>query len=286
VKGVNSRPEDLNSKMMEGAAQIGLNTVRLPYDAALKAEYDFLPGYGLKSVVRIDLEPEWRIKQAPAGQKLAKMEWEPSGRDYSNEEQNKAAIADIVAKVDKLKAHPAVLIWEIGNETMSESTHREEFAKFLNEVCKAVHAADPNHPIVYTTSYDAGIRDFAKHTPELDILGSSSYAGPGILNSAAASAKKKMNKPALFMTSAFLDEGSGRSNLNEQVKTWMDVQMWKRGVLRSRPYAIGGFFRGWQDRAGKDAWGNEHKDPWGFVRADGTPKDANIQAVRDVLLED
>src|SRR6185295_4688785 len=157
-------------------------------------------------------------------------------------------------------------------------------AKFLNDLYKAVHAADPNHPIVYTTAFDAGIREFAQFTPEMDVLGSSSYVGPGVLNSTADRAKKKMNKPVLFMVSAFLDEGSGRSNLTEDVKLWSDVEMWKRGVLRSRPVALGGFFRAWQDKEFKDMYGKDHKDLWGFVRKDGTVKDANVAAVQEVLL--
>jgi len=62
--------------------------------------------------------------------------------------------------------------------------------------------------------------------------------------------------------------------------------MWKRGVLRSRPYTLGGFFRAWQDKEYKDAAGKDHKDLWGFVRKDGTPKDANISAVQELLLQD
>jgi hypothetical protein len=32
-------------------------------------------------------------------------------------------------------------------------------------------------------------------------------------------------------------------------------------------------------------FGKDHKDPWGFVRKDGTPKETNIVAVQEVLLE-
>jgi len=202
IKGVNMEPGELSAASLELAARMGLNTLRLPIQAVDKTEFAFLPGYGMKAVVRIDLEPEHRIKQPPKGQALTKIEWEPSGRDYSNAEQNKAAIDAVVAQIDKHKANNGILMWEIGNETYSDSTRREEFARFLNDLCKAVHAADPNHPVVYTTAYDAGIRDFAQHTPDLDALGSSSHAGAGILNSTAVRAKKKMNKPVVFMVSA------------------------------------------------------------------------------------
>ena len=88
------------------------------------------------------------------------------------------------------------------------------------------------------------------------------------------------------MVSSFLDEGSGRSNLTEEVKIWCDTEMWKRGVLRSRPDTLGGFFRAYQDREFKDIFGKDQKDQWGFVRKDGTVKEANVTAVHDVLLED
>lgn len=286
VKGVNMDPAELSAASLETAARIGLNTLRLPIVAVDKAEFAYLPGFGMKAVVRIDLDPEHRVKLPPKDGKVEKLEWEASGRDYSNAEQNKAAIATVVGMVERNKANNGILMWELGNETFSNCTHKEEFAKFLNGLCKAVHAADPNHPIVYTTTFDGGIREFAAFTPDLDVLGSSSNAGAGVLTSTATRAKKKMNKPVLFMTSAFLDEGSGRSNLTEEVKIWSDVEMWKRGVLRSRPNTLGGFFRAWQDKEFKDIFGKDQKDQWGFVRKDGTPKDANITAVHDVLIED
>ncbi len=286
VKGVNMETAELSAASLELAARMGLNTLRVPIQAVDKPEFAYLPGYGIKAVVRIDLDPEYRVKPPPKDGSPAKFEWEPSGRDYSNEEQNRAAIQAVVQTIEKNKTNNGILMWELGNETYSNSIHREEFAKFLNDLCKAVHAADPNHLIVYTTTFDGGIRDFAKFTPELDVLGSSSYAGAGVLNSMAIRAKKKMNKPVLFMVSAFLDEGGGRSNLTDEVKNWCDVEIWRRGVLRSRPCALGGFFRAWQDKEYKDGAGKDQKDPWGFVRKDGTAKDSNIAAVHDVLLEE
>jgi len=286
IKGVNMDLAELNVGSLDLAARIGLNTLRVPLQAVDKPEFAFLPGYGIKAVVRIDLDPEYRVKPPPKDGSPAKFEWEASGRDYSNEEQNRAAILAVVQTIEKNKANNGILMWELGSETYSNSIRREEFAKFLNGLCKAVHAADPNHPIVHTTAFDGGIRDFAKFTPDLDVLGSNSYAGPGVLTSTAIRAKKKMNKPVLFMVSAFLDEGSGRSNLTEEVKNWCDVEMWKRGVLRSRPNTLGGFFRSWQDKEFKDASGKDQKDLWGFVRKDGTAKEANIAAVHEVLLEE
>ncbi|MBV9463265.1 MAG: hypothetical protein JO317_03455, partial [Verrucomicrobiae bacterium] len=258
IKGVSVAADDVSKNTFELAGQMGLNTLRMPLEGVTQPEADLLPGYGIRAVVHIELPAEYEGSKA-------------TGRDYTNEEQNKAAIADILAKVGSAKDFPALLMWSLGSETYSNCVHKQEFLKFLNQLCRAMHEADPRHPIFQTTSYDAGVEDFAQFAPDLDALGSNSYAGPGALTSTATSADKKMKKPVVFVVSAFLDEGAGRSNLDEKVKTWSDVEMWKRGVLRSRPRTLGGFFRAWKDT---------DQDKWGFVRKDGSVKQENVDAVR------
>ncbi len=264
VRGVPAGPEDLTKQHLEEMSRIGLNTLLLGTNACEKPEFGFLSAFGLKAMVRIPLAPEYQGNR-------------PTGRDYSNSEQNKLALTEVLTVVEKYKKEPAVLMWEVGEKTYQHCVHKEEFARFLNELAKAIHGVDSRHPVFHTTGYDAGFRNFAKFTPDLDLVGVETEAGPGVMNSMAENADRWMRRPVLFVSNSFLDEGAGRSKLTEEVKTWCDVELWKRGVLRSRPFTIGGCFRRWRDQEG---------DLWGFVRKDGTPKTANLDEVRNTLLAD
>lgn len=87
---------------------------------------------------------------------------------------------EILAYIRKYKDHPAILMWNIGNEVIFFTKSEEErvaFSKFLESVIQDVRAIDPNHPILYTA---AGLNDVAyleKYVPSLDIIGINTYGG-------------------------------------------------------------------------------------------------------------
>ena len=261
VRGVSMEPADLNARDLLLAAGLDLNTVRVRWTESLKPGLSAAWEHGLRAVVRIDLQPEYEGSNA-------------TGRSYLDAAQNDAVLADVVGKINALKASPAVLMWELGNATWQNSVNRAAFAKFLNRLCEAVHAADPHHPIAHTTTYDSGLRDFAQFTPALDILGEVSQIGPGQVVSFAERAKALNNRSALFMDNTLMDIDNP---LTEERKIWNNQQIWRDGVERSRPYALGGFFRTWRDTGA--GYG------WGFVRKDGSLKQAEADAVRAMMIE-
>jgi hypothetical protein len=134
-------------------------------------------------------------RAAQQGLKVIVGHWLNQGADYVNDTAYKTSVKnEIVARVNGLKGHQGVLLWDIGNEvilTAQDHTYpngvtveqeRVAYAKFVNEVAQAVHAADPNHPVTSTDAWQvsgfASAWDYYKtYAPALDLLAINAYGG-------------------------------------------------------------------------------------------------------------
>ncbi len=95
---------------------------------------------------------------------------ERRGFDYDNTNAVARQFATLTDQVRKLKDHPALIIWVVGNELNFEKNPRVWDA--VNDLSKEIHRIDPNHP---TTTTLAG---FNKETvalvkaraPDLDFI--------------------------------------------------------------------------------------------------------------------
>lgn len=102
---------------------------------------------------------------------------ERHGFDYSNPENVAKQLAAIKAQVLQFKDHPALLMWDIGNELNLNSKNPKVWDA-VNEISKMIHQVDPNHP---TTTSLAGISkelvsEIKNRAPDLDLLCFQSYA--------------------------------------------------------------------------------------------------------------
>ena len=107
---------------------------------------------------------------------------ERHGFDYNDKKAVKAQLNRIRERVLKLKDHPALMIWGVGNEMNLQSKNPKVWDA-VNEIAKMIHEVDPNH---LTTSPIAGIdkKDIAlmaKRAPELDFLSVQLYGPMDIL---------------------------------------------------------------------------------------------------------
>jgi len=105
------------------------------------------------------------------------VERERQGFDYSDSNHVAKQLADIKAQVLQLKDHPALLMWDIGNE-LNLNAHNPKVWDAVNDISKMIHQIDPNHP---TATSLAGIsRDLVdeikRRAPDLDLLCFQSYA--------------------------------------------------------------------------------------------------------------
>ncbi|MDB6124759.1 MAG: beta-galactosidase [Pedosphaera sp.] len=102
---------------------------------------------------------------------------ERHGFDYSDTNVVAKQLAIIKDQVLKFKDHPALLMWDIGNELNLNSKNPKVWDA-VNDISKMIHQVDPNHP---TTTSLAGIGkglidQIKLHAPDLDLLCIQSYA--------------------------------------------------------------------------------------------------------------
>jgi hypothetical protein len=118
-------------------------------------------------------------------------EWLNQGADYVNDTAYmNATKTSIINQVNALKNNPGVLMWDIGNEvilTMQDhglsaadvEARRVGYAKYVNQLAQAIHAADPNHPVTSTDAYTGAWPYYKQYSPDLDLLAVNSYGAIG-----------------------------------------------------------------------------------------------------------
>lgn len=87
--------------------------------------------------------------------------------------------------VDAYKGHSGVLMWNVGNESVlgmqncysgtELENQRVAYVSFVNEVTRAIHAADPNHPVTSTDAWTGAWPYYKAHAPDLDLYAVNAY---------------------------------------------------------------------------------------------------------------
>ncbi|MEU3641905.1 discoidin domain-containing protein [Lentzea sp. NPDC034063] len=106
--------------------------------------------------------------------------------NYVTDGQYKAdMLGQIRQWVTTYKDHPGVLMWNVGNESIlglqncysgaELETQRVEYAKYINEAARAIHAIDTNHPVTNTDAWTGAWVYLKAHTPDLDLYSVNSY---------------------------------------------------------------------------------------------------------------
>ena len=153
VKGV------VGDEYLSKVKEYGGNSIRTGWH---KEELDEAYSLGLNALVNL-----------PAGA-------ERYGMDYNDTAEVRKQTEKIISIVKKTKDHPAVLMWAIGNE-LDFIPPLEPFNPrvwdAVNQAAKAIHAIDPNHPVmtVIGTSMMGKVADIVKRCPDLDLLGINTY---------------------------------------------------------------------------------------------------------------
>ncbi|GAB1691043.1 discoidin domain-containing protein [Krasilnikovia sp. M28-CT-15] len=117
--------------------------------------------------------------------------WLNQGADYVHDTAYlNSARNEILNRVNALKNNPGVLMWDLGNEvilTMQDhglsaaevEARRVGYARFVDQLAQAIHAADPNHPVTSTDAYTGAWRYYQQYSPGLDLLAVNSYGAIG-----------------------------------------------------------------------------------------------------------
>ncbi|MGE5645637.1 MAG: glycoside hydrolase family 2 TIM barrel-domain containing protein [Acidobacteriota bacterium] len=103
------------------------------------------------------------------------------GFDYANQEQVESQRREVRETVLKLKDHPALLMWALGNELELgiDTPARLVVWQEVERLAKIVKEADPAHPVIAVLA-GAGktkLTELKEHIPSIDAVGINAYGG-------------------------------------------------------------------------------------------------------------
>lgn len=101
------------------------------------------------------------------------------GFDYRDKARVAKQLEAAVALVNKNKSHPAILIWALGNESelAAEEPDRMLLWEAVEQMARAVKAADPNHPVITVLAGTSRLDEVKRLCPSLDAIGINTYGG-------------------------------------------------------------------------------------------------------------
>jgi hypothetical protein len=107
------------------------------------------------------------------------LEHERLGMDYTNFDDVMRQIELTMSHVKRLKNHPAILVWGIGNEMEGEQGDNPAIWSHIEYLAQLIKAEDPNHPVMTVIAEMGGRKIEAIHKlcPSIDIVGINSYGG-------------------------------------------------------------------------------------------------------------
>lgn len=104
------------------------------------------------------------------------------GFDWTDAAALEKSEAEVLRTVRRVKDHPALLGWMLGNELERNNPQRRLTWAFVDALAAKVKAEDPNHPVCTSVAEmgEETLRDFAACT-NLDFLGINAYGGASTL---------------------------------------------------------------------------------------------------------
>lgn len=106
------------------------------------------------------------------------VEHERHGFDYDDAEAVAEQVARHKASIDRVKAHPEILMWLIGNEVWLEAENMGVW-RAIEEIAAHAKAVDPGRPTMTVLPHvsQTEVEAILKYCPSIDILGINSYGG-------------------------------------------------------------------------------------------------------------
>ena len=101
------------------------------------------------------------------------------GFSYKNPKALDDTERDVLETVKRIKDHPALLAYTLGNEMELGQPDPVEMWQFINRLAKKVKALDPNHPVgtVVADIWKEKADHMIKYAEALDFIGFNSYGG-------------------------------------------------------------------------------------------------------------
>ena len=195
----------------------------------------------------------------------------PTG-DYTDDNFVNALIAAATSKVQRYKDNPALRMWGLGNEVLSDMADQDMHWPFLQaylKIADAMHAADPNHPVIYREAEDGWlpmISDALTQSGDMRpwlLYGMNEYE-PDIQPFLDRWPSYQLDKPLII--SEFGPDGvSPQDRATGYADMWAAIRSYPDFVLGGAPYA----------------WTTEGPEPtdkkWGLMDGSAHPVDRAFQ---------
>lgn len=99
------------------------------------------------------------------------------GFDYRDPSQANAQLERLAAFVKRYKAHPALLMWGVGNEVEAELDDDSAVWPGIGQAARLVRRLDPHHPVMAVLAEAGGgkVAKLMQAAPDVDVLGVNSY---------------------------------------------------------------------------------------------------------------
>lgn len=101
------------------------------------------------------------------------------GFSYKNQQALADTERDVLETVERIKEHPALLCYTLGNEMELGQPDPVEMWQFINRLAKKVKTLDPNHPVgtVVADIWKEKADHMIQYADALDFIGFNSYGG-------------------------------------------------------------------------------------------------------------
>lgn len=94
-------------------------------------------------------------------------------------------LAEFTKWVQTYRDNPAVLMWNVGNESVlglqncysgtELENQRNAYTTYVNDVAKAIHRIDANHPVTSTDAWVGAWTYYKRNSPDLDLYAVNAY---------------------------------------------------------------------------------------------------------------
>lgn len=167
-------------------AAVGGNTIRLFDSTNLKEKLNEAHRHGLAVIVDLYIP-----------------RFSPIYNPYEQEEEVQRLTKQVMELVSEHKDHPALLMWNLGNELNYPLTLRKnDFIRTFNEWVAMIQAEDPNHP-VSTSIIGAGRKTMLSifyHSPGLDLIGFNTFGNTMYVNRHVNQVSRLIGKRPYFIS--------------------------------------------------------------------------------------
>ncbi|MEU8460950.1 discoidin domain-containing protein [Streptomyces sp. NPDC029003] len=175
VKGVTWGPSPADAaRLLPDVKSLGANTIRTwGTDGTSRQLFDAAAANGVKVVAGFWLQPGGGPGSGGC-------------TDYVTDTAYKNnMLAEFTKWVQTYRDHPGVLMWNVGNESVlglqncysgaELENQRNAYTTFVNDVAKAIHAIDANHPVTSTDAWVGAWTYYKRNSPALDLYSVNSY---------------------------------------------------------------------------------------------------------------